>query len=129
MSRRPLLPGRRSSREEPSMYDITLDDFPLDRLAAIVHWRNDPAVHNKRLGMRRRGMVQTSFSQWSRFAGVVAEILDVPGLEERSCCFQERGRQGNPVTPLPRVRASTGTITVYTCGDRLTLRYRPRRRS
>ena len=25
------------------MYDITLDDFPPDRLAAIVHWRNDPA--------------------------------------------------------------------------------------
>jgi hypothetical protein len=25
------------------MYDITIDDFPPDRLAAIVHWRNDPA--------------------------------------------------------------------------------------
>jgi len=44
------------------MYDITLDDFPLDRLAAMVHWRDDPAVHNKRLGMPRRGMVQTPFS-------------------------------------------------------------------
>ena len=27
------------------MDDITLDDFPPDRLADIVHWRNDPAVN------------------------------------------------------------------------------------
>lgn len=27
------------------MYDLTIDDFPPDRLAAIVHWRNDPAVN------------------------------------------------------------------------------------
>jgi RimJ/RimL family protein N-acetyltransferase len=27
------------------MYDITIDDFPPDRLAEIVHWRNDPAVN------------------------------------------------------------------------------------
>jgi hypothetical protein len=28
-----------------SMYDITLGEFPPDRLAAIVHWRNDPVVN------------------------------------------------------------------------------------
>jgi len=27
------------------MYDLIVDDFPPDRLAAIVHWRNDPAVN------------------------------------------------------------------------------------
>jgi hypothetical protein len=27
------------------MYDLTIDDFPPDRLAAIVHWRNDPTVN------------------------------------------------------------------------------------
>lgn len=27
------------------MDDITINDFPPDRLAAIVHWRNDPAVN------------------------------------------------------------------------------------
>ena len=27
------------------MYDLTIDDFPPDRLAAIVHWRNDPVVN------------------------------------------------------------------------------------
>ncbi len=27
------------------MYDITIDDFPPNRLAEIVHWRNDPAVN------------------------------------------------------------------------------------
>jgi uncharacterized membrane protein YgcG len=27
------------------MYDITLDDFPPDPLAEIVHWRNDPVVN------------------------------------------------------------------------------------
>ena len=27
------------------MDDLTIDDFPSDRLAAIVHWRNDPAVN------------------------------------------------------------------------------------
>lgn len=27
------------------MYAITVDEFPPDRLAAIVHWRNDPVVN------------------------------------------------------------------------------------
>lgn len=27
------------------MYDLTIDEFPPDRLAAIVHWRNDPVVN------------------------------------------------------------------------------------
>jgi RimJ/RimL family protein N-acetyltransferase len=27
------------------MDDITLDDFPPERLAAMVHWRNDPVVN------------------------------------------------------------------------------------
>jgi hypothetical protein len=111
------------------MDDLTMDDCPPNRLAAMVHGRNDPAVHHKRLGMSRRGMVHTSFAQWSRCAGVVAETLDVPGRGERSCCCQERGRQGHPVTPLPRVRASTGTRTVCTCGYRLTVRDQHRRRS
>jgi RimJ/RimL family protein N-acetyltransferase len=31
--------------EGPSMYNLTIDEFPSDRLAAIVHWRNDPVVN------------------------------------------------------------------------------------
>ena len=27
------------------MYDLTIDDFPPDRLTDIVHWRNDPVVN------------------------------------------------------------------------------------
>src|SRR5262245_2279350 len=27
------------------MYDLTIDDFPPARLAALVHWRNNPAVN------------------------------------------------------------------------------------
>ena len=27
------------------MYDLTIDEFPPDRLADIVHWRNDPVVN------------------------------------------------------------------------------------
>jgi hypothetical protein len=27
------------------MYDLTIDDYPPDRLAAIVHWRSDPVVN------------------------------------------------------------------------------------
>src|SRR6266446_8731612 len=45
MSRLPVLPCMCSGMEGISMYDITLDEFPPDRLAAIVHWRNDPAVN------------------------------------------------------------------------------------
>jgi len=45
MSRRPILPCRHSGIEGTSMYDLTIDDVPPDRLAAIVHWRNDPAVN------------------------------------------------------------------------------------
>jgi len=45
MSRRPILSCRRSGIEGTLMYDLTIDDFPPDRLAAMVHWRNDPAVN------------------------------------------------------------------------------------
>jgi hypothetical protein len=45
------------------MDDLTMDDGPPDRLAAMVHGRNAPAVHHKRLGLRRRGMVPPSFAQ------------------------------------------------------------------
>ena len=27
------------------MYDMTINDFLPERLAAMVHWRNDPAVN------------------------------------------------------------------------------------
>ena len=28
------------------MYDLTIDDFPPDRLADIARWRNDPDIYN-----------------------------------------------------------------------------------
>jgi RimJ/RimL family protein N-acetyltransferase len=47
------------------MYDLTIDDFPPDRLAAIVHWRNDPAVNRYlRQGMRTLEDVQGWYAQY-----------------------------------------------------------------
>src|SRR2546429_5268106 len=65
MSRRPILPCRRSGIEGTSMYDITLDAFPPDRLAAIVHWRNDPAVNRYlRQGILTLETVQAWYTQY-----------------------------------------------------------------
>jgi RimJ/RimL family protein N-acetyltransferase len=47
------------------MDDITLDDFPPDRLAEIVHWRNDPAVNKYlRQGIRTLKEVQEWYTQY-----------------------------------------------------------------
>ena len=47
------------------MYDITIDEFPPDRLAAIVHWRNDPAVNcYLRQGIRTLEEVQEWYAQY-----------------------------------------------------------------
>jgi RimJ/RimL family protein N-acetyltransferase len=47
------------------MYDVTIDDFPPDRLAAMVHWRNDPAVnHYLRQGIRTLEEVQEWYVQY-----------------------------------------------------------------
>jgi hypothetical protein len=51
--------------ERPSMYDLTIDDFPPDSLAAIVHWRNDPAVNRYlRQGIRTLDEVQAWYGQY-----------------------------------------------------------------
>src|SRR6266511_2310455 len=51
--------------EGPSMYDLTIDDFPPDRLAAIVHWRNDPAVNRYlRQGILTLETVQAWYTQY-----------------------------------------------------------------
>jgi RimJ/RimL family protein N-acetyltransferase len=48
-----------------SMYDLTIDDFPPDRLAAIVHWRNDPAVNQYlRQGIHTLEEVQAWYAQY-----------------------------------------------------------------
>jgi len=47
------------------MYDITIDEFPPDRLAAIVHWRNDPAVNRYlRQGILTLETVQAWYTQY-----------------------------------------------------------------
>jgi RimJ/RimL family protein N-acetyltransferase len=51
--------------EGPSMYDLIIDDFPPDRLAEIVHWRNDPAVHRYlRQGILTLETVQAWYTQY-----------------------------------------------------------------
>ena len=58
------------------MYDITIDDFPPDRLAAIVHWRNDPAVNKYlRQGIRTLAEVQEWYAQY--FARVEHKLFAV----------------------------------------------------
>jgi RimJ/RimL family protein N-acetyltransferase len=47
------------------MDDLTIDEFPPDRLAEIVHWRNDPAVNRYlRQGIRTLEEVQGWYTQY-----------------------------------------------------------------
>jgi Acetyltransferase (GNAT) domain len=47
------------------MYDLPIDEFPSDRLAAIVHWRNDPVVNQYlRQGIRTLEEVQEWYTQY-----------------------------------------------------------------
>jgi len=47
------------------MYDLTIDDFPPDRLAEIARWRNDPAVNQYlRPGIRTLEEVQEWYTQY-----------------------------------------------------------------
>jgi RimJ/RimL family protein N-acetyltransferase len=47
------------------MYDLTIDEFPPDRLAAIVHWRNDPEVNRYlRQGILTLEDVQEWYTQY-----------------------------------------------------------------
>jgi RimJ/RimL family protein N-acetyltransferase len=47
------------------MYDLTIDEFPPDCLADIVHWRNDPAVNRYlRQGIRTLEEVQGWYTQY-----------------------------------------------------------------
>jgi len=47
------------------MYDLTIDEFPRDRLADIVHWRNDPVVNRYlRQGIRTLEEVQEWYAQY-----------------------------------------------------------------
>ena len=47
------------------MYDITIDEFPPDRLAAIVRWRNNPVVIRcLRQGIRTLDEVQAWYTQY-----------------------------------------------------------------
>ncbi len=65
MSRRPLLPCMCSGMEGISMYDLTIDDCPSDRLAAMVHWRNDPVVNRYvRQGILTLEEVQAWYTQY-----------------------------------------------------------------
>jgi len=72
--------------EGPSMYDITIDDFPSDRLAEIVHWRNDRAVNKYlRQGIRTLDEVQEWYAQYfsraehkfSPFAQSISDSLNL----------------------------------------------------
>jgi len=48
-----------------SMYDLTIDDCPSDRLAAMVHWRNDPVVNRYvRQGILTLEEVQAWYTQY-----------------------------------------------------------------
>lgn len=58
------------------MHDITLDTFPPDRLADIVHWRNDPVVNRYlRQGIRTLEEVQEWYAQY--FSGAENKLLAV----------------------------------------------------
>jgi RimJ/RimL family protein N-acetyltransferase len=47
------------------VYDLTIDDFPPDRLAEIVRWRNDPAVNKYlRPGIRTLAEVREWYTQY-----------------------------------------------------------------
>jgi diamine N-acetyltransferase len=50
---------------ETARHDITIDDFPPDRLACIAHWRNDPAVNKYlRPGIRTLAEVQVWYAPY-----------------------------------------------------------------
>jgi RimJ/RimL family protein N-acetyltransferase len=58
------------------MYDLTIDDFPPDRLAAIVHWRNDPVVNRYlRQGILTLDDVQEWYTQ--HFSGTEHQLFAV----------------------------------------------------
>jgi len=58
------------------MYDLTIDEFPPDRLAAIVHWRNDPVVNRYlRQGIRTLKEVQEWYAQY--FSGAENKLFAV----------------------------------------------------
>jgi RimJ/RimL family protein N-acetyltransferase len=47
------------------LYDLSINNFPPDRLAAMVHWRNDPAVNKYlRPGIRTLEEVQEWYAQY-----------------------------------------------------------------
>jgi len=47
------------------MYDLTIDEFPPDRLVTIAHWRNDPVVNKYlRPGIRTLDEVQAWYTQY-----------------------------------------------------------------
>ena len=48
------------------MSDLSIDEFPPDRLAAIVHWRNDPAV-NRYLRQGMLTLEEVRGGMWSIF--------------------------------------------------------------
>ena len=58
------------------MHDITIDDFPPDRLAEIARWRNDPAV-NRYLpqGILTLEEVQAWYTQY--FSGAEHKLFAV----------------------------------------------------
>jgi diamine N-acetyltransferase len=58
------------------MYDITIDDFPPDRLAEIARWRNDPTV-NRYLpqGILTLDEVQAWYAQY--FSGAEHKLFAV----------------------------------------------------
>jgi RimJ/RimL family protein N-acetyltransferase len=58
------------------MDDLTIDDFPPDRLAAIVHWRNDPVVnHYLRQGILTLDDVQEWYVKY--FSGTEHKLFAV----------------------------------------------------
>ncbi len=47
------------------MDDLTIDDVPPNRLAAIARWRNDPAVNKYlRQGLRTLDEIQAWYAQY-----------------------------------------------------------------
>jgi len=112
------------------MYDLTIDDFPPDRLAEIVHWRNDPAVNRYlRQGILTLDEVQKWYAQYfSRdenklFAVYADKILIGYGTLEHIDTTHRSGEIGivigNPdywnkgVGALVVTRLTTLALTVY----------------
>ena len=112
------------------MYDLTIDDFPPDHLAEIVHWRNDPAVNRYlRQGILTLDEVQEWYAQYfSRaenklFAVYADKILIGYGTLEHIDTTHRSGEIGivigNPdywnkgVGALVVTRLTTLALTVY----------------